>query len=237
MAKYKLSIIVPVYNEEQDIVNNLRKISREVLKLKADIGLFIVNDGSTDNTRILLGKLENKLNFFLINQNNKGYGGAIKIGAKKAFEQGYDYGLFMDSDLTNPPEFIKDFLNLITSGYDIIKADRFLKKSNMSEVPFKRRMFSIGANFVASLCFRLGIRDYTNGFRAINLKKFLSMKLKENHFPIIMEEMYYVKKFNLKITNITTTLKSRLEGSKKSSFEYDIKTLTSYLKYCIMSIK
>lgn len=236
MTKNKLSIIIPVYNEEEDIVKNLKKINHELLKLSSDIGLFVVNDGSTDNTQALLTKLNNKLNFFLINQKNTGYGGAIKIGAKKAFEKGYNYGLFMDSDLTNPPEFIKDFSFLIPHGYDIIKADRFLKLSDMSEVPVKRRILSIISNLVASLCFRLGIKDYTNGFRAIKLKTFLSMNLKENGFPIILEEMYYVKKLNLKLINIKTHLKSRLEDSKKSSFNYDFKTLSKYLKYCFMSI-
>ena len=105
----------------------------------------------------------------------------------------------------------------------------------MSEVPLNRKLFSVLANFLASFCFRLDIKDYTNGFRAINLEKFLSMELKENHFPIILEEMYHVKKLNLKLTNTATILKSRLKGSKKSSFNYDYKTLSGYLKYCLKS--
>ena len=47
----------------------------------------------------------------------------------------------MDSDLTNPPEFIKSFLTFVDQDYDIIKADRFLRESDMSEVPLKRRLF------------------------------------------------------------------------------------------------
>jgi glycosyltransferase involved in cell wall biosynthesis len=234
-SKFKLAIIVPVYNEEELITDSITKIITEINKKKKSIGLFVVNDGSKDKSKILLERLKKNLDFVLINQINLGYGGAIKTGAKVAYENGYDFGLFMDSDLTNPPQFIIKFFDKIKNNYDLIKADRFLKGSDMSGVEANRRILTIIANIIAKFFFRLDISDYTNGFRAVRLKTFLSMNLKEKHFPIILEEMYHAKKLNLKIGNIETTLTSRDENAKKSSFNYDFYTIKNYLKYCFKS--
>lgn len=235
--KTSLAIVIPMYNEETNVANSLKKIFSEVLKIKHPIIIVAVNDGSTDNTYSILSamKIKYKSKLVIVSYSkNKGYGKALQEGIAKASELGSGYILFMDSDLTNNPKDIRYFVEKIKENPDCVKASRYIKSGGVKLVPLKRQIISRVGNFAAKLCFNMNINDYTNGFRMTKVSKLKKMKFHENSFAIILEELYYLKKGEAKILEIPVILTSR--KSSKSSFTYKPSTFYNYGKYAIKAL-
>ena len=93
----------------------------------------------------------------------------------------------MDSDLTNDPGDIPKFVAQMERDVDVIKASRFIEGGGMAGVPWQRAIFSRSGNWVARALFRVGLRDCTNGFRAVKVAILTRMDLREAGFPVIVE--------------------------------------------------
>src|SRR3989344_6487204 len=219
-----LAVIIPVRNEEKIIEKTVGKVVKELKDLPFRSSLVIVNDGSEDYTQIIIEKsikkypkILNIINF----DKNKGYGRAVQAGIEYCIKRKIDYALFMDSDLTNDPADIKKFANEINQNYDCIKASRYIKGGKAQGVPVEKKIISRLGNLIASSLFNVGVKDCTNGFRMVRLDKFRRIKLREKGFPVIMEEIYYLKKRKAKFKEIPVTLKNRKTGM--SHFKYSFK--------------
>jgi len=118
---------------------------------------LVVNDGSTDKTEAILQGLLSEhcgdLYRIATHAINKGYGAALKTGVRFAIDNNYEYVVFMDSDLTNHPKYLKDFYEKMLEGYDYIKASRYCPGGGMSGVSWQRRLISFWGNKVARLMF------------------------------------------------------------------------------------
>ena len=98
-------------------------------------------------------------------------------------------------------------------------------------VPRYRKLISQVGNYIASILFRIGIKDCTNGFRMVRLELLNGVKFKENDFSIILEELYYLKKNGAMFKEIPYTLTSRRDSI--SHFSYKPKTFYNYFKYLV----
>ena len=140
----RLAVIVPMFNEIAGAENCVRRILNALPALPIASTLIVINDGSFDGTGTKLDELNSTIgNFHVVHKPNGGYGSAIIRGAQEALKLEYDYVLFMDSDLTNPPEQIVRFIGPMVNGADLIKATRFSLGGNMDAVPWSRRIYSV----------------------------------------------------------------------------------------------
>jgi len=146
-------------------------------------------------------------------------------------ELGFDWGLHMDSDLTNDPKYIPFFAKDMSGKYDCIKASRYIKGAMTVNVPMYRQLISQIGNYIASMFFNIGIKDCTNGFRMVRLALLNGIKFKENNFSIILEELYYLKKKGAMFKEIPYRLTART--SSISHFSYQPKTFYNYFKYLV----
>lgn len=235
--KNSIAVIIPMYNEEVSASKCVDKVIYELRKVKKYTKLIVVNDGSKDKTSGILNaksKLhKNKLEIISYKK-NKGYGYALNKGIRKAIKEGFEHYITMDSDLTNDPRYIHDFVSAMSPNVDCIKASRYVKGGKVVNVPFFRRIVSIMGNRLAGLFFGLGISDYTNGFKMVRLSKLKNVKFRENNFSIILEEIYHLKKSNAKFAEIPNVLTARI-GSK-SHFKYTPRIFYDYFKYLILSL-
>lgn len=231
-----LIIAIPVHNEELIIGKTIQLVNIEINKIKLNIEVLIINDGSSDKTKELLTSYskKNKKLRFINHKKNNGYGKAIQSGIKYSIENNFNYILFMDSDLTNNPKDIRKFVNEIDNNFDCVKASRYIKGGKVYNVPASRYYTSRIGNIIASSIFNVGVKDCTNGFLMLKVSNFKSIQLKENGFQIIMEEIYYLKKISANFKEIPITLIHRKSG--KSSFRYSPNVFYSYLKYPIKSL-
>lgn len=229
-----VAIIIPMYNEEKVAHKCIVSVIREIKKIPTKISIFIVNDGSTDKTQAILNYEKRKYGMLLYifnHKKNKGYGGALQTGISQAIKEKFDFYLTMDSDLTNPPKYIHDFIYAIEDNIDCIKASRYIKGGKMINVPLYRQLISIIGNFLASLIFNVGIRDCTNGFKLVRLSKLKGVRFKEKNFSIILEEMYILKKRKARFIEIPNILYART--NTLSHFRYRPKIFYDYFKYVL----
>jgi len=224
-----------MYNEEIGAEVCVRRICAVLDGVSYRSKLVVVNDGSSDRTRATLDRLSGQFaNLIVIHhERNGGYGTALRTGMKHAEEAGFDYALFMDSDLTNDPADIPRFLPFMEQGVDVIKASRFVRGGHMQTVPWRRRIFSHAGNIVARSLFRVGVKDCTNGFRAVKVAILAQMNLRESGFPVIVEELYQAKALARSFCEVPVVLSSRSGDQRPTTFSYKPETLRKYLTFAI----
>jgi len=205
----ELSIIFPIYNEEARLKENLFNIIKMFKFFKSiNIEVILVNDGSTDNSHIiiqnfikLIKKNDSKKISYIYYKNNRGKGFALKkaiIATKKKWI------LTCDIDFsTNPLEVIKwDKLNYISSEKFCYFGSRKLKKS-VIKYKFYRKFLGYIFNFIVHIMFDLRIEDTQCGFKLYN--RIYSKKYLINFMNTVMHMMlrlqFYLKKSQSRLKN------------------------------------
>lgn len=235
----KVCIIIPMYNEEHIARKNLETILSYTRKPSPETTVVIINDCSRDNTEAIVQQViaeqpDDHLRL-ISHTTNRGYGAANRTGSQYAIEHGYDYVLFMDSDLTNHPKYLAHFYRLMESGYDYIKASRYIPGGKMEGVPWSKQVISRLGNLVASRLFGLPLHDCTNGFRAVKTDILRGLRLTEDKFALIMEELYQAKGAARTFAEVPYILTARLQPENPSSFTYRPSVFWVYLKYAMKS--
>lgn len=235
----KLAVIIPMFNEEMNAERCVREVCNVIDAALPQSKLFVVNDGSSDRTHEILQRLSKEISRFefISHPKNAGYGASLITGAKQAFEKGYEFGLFMDSDLTNDPNLIPVFNSVIQENKcDLVKASRYIGSGRMVNVPLYHQVVTIFGNKIASFLFGMGIKDCTNGFRAVRLSLLVDLKFIENGFPVIMEELYHLKRKHARAVEIPYTLTARTKDQGASKFRYKPSLFYKYLKYSLKAV-
>ena len=235
----KVCIVIPMYNEEKIAKRSIETIIDYTRRLPPIITVLIVNDGSEDATEKIVKEMITELgndDLQLVSHSvNQGYGAALMTGIDFAVDNNHDYVLFMDSDLTNHPKYLKKFYEKMVDGYDYIKATRYAKGSAIVGVPLQHRILSAMGNLLAKTLYGLPLTDLTNGFRAVKVNVLKKMNLSEPDFSIIMEELYHAKYLAQSFCDIPYVLTSRVDGQGRSKFSYGPRTYFRYLKYPVKS--
>ncbi len=205
----KLSILVPVYNEE----NHIKKVLESILKVKFPVTyeIIVVNDGSTDGSLDEIKKVKsNKIKVISYTKNiGKGY--AIQQGLKLAKA---DFFIIQDADFEyDPKEIPKLIKHLIKNQCDVVFGTRFIKCNQHNIIYyFGNQIITQTAN----LLYNRKFTDVTTCYKAFTKKVKQKLCLKEKGFGFETEFTNYVCKNNFKIKEIPITFKprSRKQGKK-----------------------
>ena len=233
--KNSVCVVIPMYNEEIIAKKSVQAVLNEIKKIKnKNVGFIVVDGASKDKTKKILTNLKkthkDRLNVVNLSKNT-GYGGALRSGTKEAKKTGFDFVLYMDSDLTNSPKDIARFVKKASSSVDCVKATRYSEGGRISGVPLYRQYLSIIANNFARICFGVGITDCTNGFRMVRISALDKLILKEKGFSSIVEELYQLKKIGAKFDNVPVVLTARKDTT--THFSYSLQTIINYTKYTL----
>ena len=200
----KVLVIVPAYNEENNIVTTI-----DGLKKNKSIDYVVINDGSLDNTKEVCEK--NNINFIDLPL-NLGIGGAVQIGYKYAFYHDYDIAIQFDGDNQHDPKYLDDLIKEIEKGYDIVIGSRYVKELSKFKSTFMRR---VGINFLSFLIKAVTgkkVYDPTSGYRAVNKKV---IELFAEDYPTDYPEpdsIIYLIKRGYKVSEIPVEMNERKEG-------------------------
>lgn len=229
----KLFVVLPCYNEEENIGEILYEWEKQMDKLIQfgieDVDIIAVNDGSQDNTLAILEDCKIKYgNIIILSHDiNKGLGQAVKTGMEFAAKDGdeEDYLCIMDSDNTQNPVYIFNMLKAVSSlGSDCVIASRYRRNSKTTGVSLFRNSLSLGARFYYSLILGIpGIRDYTCGYRLYKVsiikrafQIFGSNFIRENGFSCMVEILYKIHLCDGKISEVPFKLRYDLKkGASK----------------------
>lgn len=196
----KLSIIIPCYNEEKDIKQNVEEKILPFLKnLPIEYELLLVNDGSKDKTQEVIETIEGaKALGYPI---NRGKGGAVKFGIEHSTG---DYILFMDADLSTDLIAFNELIPLL-GQYDLIIGSRHLKESKMPvKQPLIRRFVGKSCRIIVNSQYGFKFKDTQCGFKAIKteIAKFIAEKQIVKRFAFDVEYLYIAKLNNWSIKEI-----------------------------------
>lgn len=223
-------------NEEGNVTGIVREVNRALAENDYRADIILVDDGSEDNTANEIERAGREYPNIIVrnHERNAGFGVALRTAMKVAVEGGYTFAIFMDADFTMHPGYIRHFYDKMAEGYDFVIGSRFLEGGGMKDVPGWRKLFSLAGRVVFRICFHLPLTDYTQGFRAIRGTVIERMKLEEDGFPVLIEEIYQARRFTNKFSEIPFVLTGREVGISK--FNYTPKVLWDYLKYALKSI-
>jgi dolichol-phosphate mannosyltransferase len=231
------AVVIPAYNEAAGIQACVRAVDRALDELPNHSAVVVVDDGSRDGTSEALAELEPTHQRLVVRRHpqNRGYGAGLRTGTLAAAERGFEYVVFMDSDLTNDPVYLREFTQRMAEGVDVIKASRYVPGGGVRGVPLWRASVSSLGNLVARILFRLPVRDCTNGFRAVRTRLLTSIELQETGFAVIMEELYRLRPIARSYAEVPIVLTSRTADHRASSFSFGPRAMARYLKYPLLS--
>jgi len=175
----KILLIIPAYNEEENILNTCNGIINYNKKNKTNYEFIVINDGSRDNTKKILED-NNLPHINLIN--NLGIGGAVQTGYKYALENNYDIAIQYDGDGQHDVSYVKTIIEpIIKEQASMVIGSRFVDKNTET---FKSSLARrIGINLISKVIkLKTGkkILDTTSGFRAANKD---IIKIFANRYP------------------------------------------------------
>ena len=169
MTKSNVLLIIPAYNEQENILNTYNKISEYNSKSAYPVDLIVINDGSKDKTEEILR--ENHIPHIHLVR-NLGIGGAVQTGYKYAFEHGYDVAVQFDGDGQHDINCVADIVSPIEKGEaDFVIGSRFIKiqEGNFQTSAARRAGIKL-ISFFIKITTGQSVYDTTSGFRAVSKK-------------------------------------------------------------------
>lgn len=217
MKEQSLSLIIPVYNEEDNVLPLHQKITEALDSMGQPYEVIIVDDGSTDNTAQRLkelAKADNRLKVIHLRR-NFGQTPAMMAGIDAATG---DILIPMDGDLQNDPHDIPKLLAKLAEGYDVVSGWR----KDRQDHPLKRNLPSRVANRLISFISGVHLHDYGCSLKAYRKAIIKNVKLYgEMHrfVPI------YAAWQGAKVTEVGVTHYPRVHGVSKYGFDRTIKVI------------
>lgn len=156
-SKPRVLIIIPAYNEAENIVDTVQGV------VDAGYDYVVVNNGSKDNTLSVCRA--NDINVIDLPQ-NLGIGGAVQTGHKYARDMDYDVDIQLDGDGQHDPAYLGKLVAEIQNGADLVIGSRFLEQTEGFQSTFMRRVGITWLSFWIKLLTGKRITDPTSGFRA-----------------------------------------------------------------------
>lgn len=224
----KLSIIIPVYNEEKTVTQVIKQVlNSDTKKLKKEI--IIVDDSSTDNTKELLSKINDKRIKIFYHTKNKGKGSAIRTALN--YTSG-DLVLIQDADLEYDPS---DYPKLIKPFEDdkvkVVYGSRYLKNYK-TEYLMLHYIGNVFLTFFTNLLYGSKITDMETCYKMISSDVIKALNLKSNRFGIEPEITAKILKKGYKITEVPIRYKTRsFAQGKKITWKDGIKAFYLLIKY------
>ena len=158
----KVLLIIPAYNEEENILKTCNKIKKE----NKNLDFIVINDGSKDRTLQIL-KENNLLHINLVH--NLGIGGAVQTGYKYALEHNYDIAVQFDGDGQHDVRYVEKLIKpIIDDEADFTIGSRFIEELSTFKSSKARRIGINIISFFIKLFTGKKIYDTTSGFRAVN---------------------------------------------------------------------
>lgn len=206
----KILIIIPAYNEEDNILKIYNSIKEFNKQNKINYDVIVINDGSKDKTGEILDK-EKIPHIDLIH--NLGIGGAVQTGYKYAFYNNYDIAIQFDGDGQHDINYVPKLIDpILKNEVDFVIGSRFIDNISTFKTSFSRR---VGIKIISSfihLFTRVRIYDTTSGFRACSkeiIKLFAGSYPLEYPEPITTVEL--IKK-GFKIKEVGVNMNERQGG-------------------------
>lgn len=214
----RLSIVVPTYNEAENVPVLIRRLEQVLSKNKIKAEVVIVDDGSPDRTADTVRTLQRKYrNLVLFARGRKrGIGAAYKFAFPKCRGE---YIIEMDADLSHDPEQLPRLVEKLEEGYDLVIGSRYMEGGKRKD-SLLRRIFPWIGNLLYRRLLGFPVTDTTSGYRGyrrVALQR-LSLSGLPDDFSFQSAMVSESMARGLRITEVPITFRKRAAGRPKYSF-------------------
>jgi len=185
MKKSSVEVVVPIFNEEKELADSVKKLrsylSKNLTSFKWHI--TIADNASTDNSLSIaksLAKTLSGVGFLYLPE--KGRGRAVKTAWGKS---ACDYLAYTDVDLSTDLKNLPPMLHALSNGYDIAIGSRLLAQSKVVKRPLKREILSRGYNILIRFLFGVRFSDAQCGFKAV------TRRVVKELIPYIVDDAWF----------------------------------------------
>lgn len=219
MAK-KVSIIIPTYNEAQNIGPLLTQINTVIAPLQDfQVTIVVADDSSPDGTADIAESLAHTYpNIRLLSGPKRGMGAAYMRTIPTLLTSS-DIIITMDADFSHPPHMIPQFLDTICQEWDVVIGSRYIKGGKTVNWPFSRQITSFLANMLARTLGGLHtVHDCTSSYRAIRtsfLKKIPLDSLSTKGYAFAVASLWEYVQNGANICEIPLIFIDRTQGATK----------------------
>lgn len=210
-----VSVVIPTYDEAENIVELLKQI----LALELSLEVIVVDDNSPDGTAAKAESLGDKRVVVLNRVGMRGYGSAVVTGFRHALEGDAQLIVGMDSDFSHDPKLIPAMVHA-AEGADVVVGSRYCPDGGTVNWPLHRMAISQTANRYVRSVLGLPCKDSTSGFRCYRRTVLESMDLgaiKSEGYSFLVEILYRAWLKGAKIREIPILFMDRLKGKSKIS--------------------
>jgi dolichol-phosphate mannosyltransferase len=213
-------VIIPTYNESENIERMLRRIHESL----PDAGILVVDDGSPDGTADIVKTVAAELpDVHLLSRTSKsGLGSAYRAGFAWGLERGYDACIEIDADFSHDPAALPTLVAPLDEGFDLAIGSRYVEGGSIPNWAWHRHLLSRGGNLYASAVLGLGVADSTAGYRAYSARILRMLELdriRAEGYGFQIEMTYRARQHGATITEVPIKFVDREAGeSKMSSF-------------------
>lgn len=194
----KLLIVVPAYNEKRTIHDVLTSLPQHFGQIRVDT--VVVDDGSTDGTRMVARKLEVPVVTHLI---NRGLGAALSTGIAYAQAHGYDLMVTFDADGQHKAIEIPQLIRPLLEGTaDVVIGSRLKGQGSM---PSSRWAVNWLSNFITLFLFGVWTSDSQSGMRAFNKKALSQIQLRSQKMEVSSEIFKEIRRCGLQLREVPIT--------------------------------
>ena len=213
-------IIIPTYNE----IENIENIIRKVFSLEESFSILIIDDGSPDGTAKKVKELQKEFSdtLFIEERTGKlGLGTAYILGFKWALNKNYQYIFEMDADFSHDPNDLSRLLKACKdNGGDVAIGSRYVKGVNIVNWPMSRLLMSYFASKYVKTITGMPIHDSTAGFKCYKRKVLEKINLDKIEFvgyAFQIEMKFTSWKYGFNIVEVPVIFTDRQEGNSKMS--------------------
>jgi dolichol-phosphate mannosyltransferase len=222
-----IGIIIPCYNEEQNIFKLINYLKRT---LKKNYTIIVIDD-SSKNLKINSSKV-----IYIHRKKKLGRGSAVLQGLKILLnKKKIKYFIEMDADFSHNPNEIPGNLNFFKKKkLDLLISSRYLKNSKILNWPLKRKILSKLSNLFIKFLLKIPVNDFSNGFR-IYSKEAVKIIIKncgkkDTNFIILSEIIMLIFYNNLRVSEVKTIFKNRIRGESTVNFVLLLKSLFNLIQ-------
>jgi glycosyltransferase involved in cell wall biosynthesis len=226
MSRALISLVLPVYNESENIAECLRRIERGLAGHAHEI--LVCYDLDEDTTLPAIAAMPDRPASVRLVKNTLGRGAPKAMRAGFAAAQG-DVIVTTMADLSDPPELIPRMAELVRAGADVVSGSRYMRGGSQQGGPFVKRTLSRTAGLLLYWICGLRTHDPTNNFRAYSPRFLARVEVESvRGFEIALELTVKAHLAGARLTEIPSSWVNRSAG--KSNFEL-WKWMPNYLRW------